>query len=58
MNDTAYSRLKSIASILPNLDKIDEKIKYIDLRWDVVKYVTVEDKKNDNIVNSVQPEDR
>lgn len=47
MNDTAYDRLKTISVILPNLDKINKKIEYIDLRWEVAKYVKYEGKEDD-----------
>ncbi len=52
MNDTAYTRLASITTILPNLSKIEQKIKYIDLRWDVTKYVKIEGEKNEDVINS------
>lgn len=56
LDESAYSRLKVIASILPNLNKIDKKIKYVDLRWDVAKYVTVEGKKHEDNIDTVQSE--
>ncbi|MGN0006171.1 MAG: cell division protein FtsQ/DivIB [Candidatus Gastranaerophilaceae bacterium] len=52
MNDTAYTRLASITTILPNLSKIEQKIKYVDLRWDVTKYVKIEGEKDEDIINS------
>ena len=56
LDESAYSRLKVIASILPNLNKIDKKIKYVDLRWEVAKYVTVEGKKHEDNIDTVQSE--
>jgi len=45
INDSAYSRAKWIASILPEAKNIKEKIKYIDLRWEDSRYFCLEDKQ-------------
>lgn len=46
INDSAYSRAKWIASILPEAKNIKEKIKYIDLRWEDSRYFCLEEKQN------------
>lgn len=57
MNDTAYDRLKTISAVLPNLEKVNKKIEYIDLRWDVTKYIKYEGKDEDeNSNNTVESE--
>lgn len=48
INDTTYSRLASLAIILPNLSKIDKTIEYVDVRWDVAKYVKVKEKTDED----------
>jgi hypothetical protein len=48
LDGQAYTRLQSIVYILENLDKIDKKIKYVDLRWDVAKYIKIEGKEKKN----------
>lgn len=40
----AYTRLKSIKTVLENLDKVDKKIEYVDLRWEVTKYIKIKGK--------------
>lgn len=47
LNETYDERLKNISVILPNLDKVNKKIEYIDLRWDVAKYIKYEGKEQD-----------
>ncbi len=44
-DDKAYDRLKSIKTILKNIDKIDKKIEYVDLRWDVTRYIKIKEKR-------------
>lgn len=51
INDTALARAKWIATILPEAKKIDQKIKYIDLRWEDARYFRLEgsvDAKDEN----------
>ena len=45
INDTSLNRAKYIASILPEARKIQQKIKYIDLRWDDSYYLRLEGTK-------------
>ena len=45
INDTAQSRAKRIASILPEVEKYNKKIKYIDLRWKDSQYIRLEGAK-------------
>ena len=47
INDTAQSRAKWIASILPQAEKYGKKTKYIDLRWDDSHYIKIEGKKEE-----------
>lgn len=54
INDSAYSRAKWIASILPEAKKITGKIKYIDLRWEETRYFCLEDKKEPVAQNQTQ----
>ncbi len=44
-NENLYERLKSIKTILANIDKIDQKIEYVDLRWEVTKYIKIKEKR-------------
>ena len=45
INDTAISRAKCIASILPQAEKYGKKTKYIDLRWEDSRYIRLEGTK-------------
>jgi len=45
INDTSLSRAKWIASILPEARKINQKIKYIDLRWEDSYYLRLDGAK-------------
>lgn len=45
INDTAQSRAKWIASILPQAEKYGKKTKYIDLRWEDSRYIRLEGTK-------------
>lgn len=52
-NDTLYKRLQNLTSILPNLYKIEQPVKYIDLRWDVAKFIKLGEKVNENDDSSI-----
>lgn len=52
INDTALKRAKWIATILPETEKIKQKIKYIDLRWEDAHYI-----KLDEAVPQTQPDE-
>lgn len=52
MNENTDSRLQAITKILPNLNKIKNKIIYVDLRWDVTKYVKIEGEADENNTSS------
>lgn len=57
LNDGAYGRLQTISSVLPHLKDIDKKIEYVDLRWDVTKYIKYEGKEyNEDSDNTIQSE--
>ena len=45
INDSTFERAKLIASILPEAKKINQKIKYIDLRWEDSYYLRLEGAK-------------
>ena len=45
INETSLKRVKSIAAILPEAKKIQQKIKYIDLRWEDSSYFRLEGAK-------------
>lgn len=49
INDTVQSRIKWVATILPEAKKLKQKVKYIDLRWDDARYI-----KLDNDTNRVE----
>ena len=48
INDSAQSRAKCIASILPQAEKFGKKTKYIDLRWEESSYIKIEGVKENN----------
>ena len=52
INDTGLKRAKWIATILPETEKIKQKIKYIDLRWEDAHYI-----KLDEAVPQTQPDE-
>ena len=37
-----YERIKRIPSILPQVEKVKGKVKYIDLSWEKVNYLKLE----------------
>lgn len=39
LDDTVFSRIERIPSILPQIKTLDKKIKYIDLRWKNANYI-------------------
>ncbi len=45
LDSTVFERIKRIYTILPHLNSVNEKIKYIDLSWDKVNYFKLQ---NDN----------
>lgn len=45
LDSTVYERIKRIYTILPQIDKIDGQIKYIDLSWDKVNYLKLKNDK-------------
>lgn len=65
INDTSLTRVKSIAAILPEAKKIQQKIKYIDLRWEDSSYFRLEgakeiqktDVKVEDLKNKKQPQE-
>ena len=59
INDTAQSRAKWIASILPQAEKYGKKTKYIDLRWEDSRYIRLEGAKEEHVAHpaSAQPKE-
>ena len=51
----ADKRLKSIKTILENLDKVDKKIEYVDLRWEVTKYIKIKGKGQQHYESNINP---
>lgn len=43
LDTMAFSRVKNISAILPQLESLDKKIKYIDLRWQDAQYIKLEE---------------
>lgn len=58
INDTSLNRAKWIASILPEAKKIDQKIKYIDLRWEDSRYFRLEGAKDEKKEDVKKPENQ
>ena len=54
INDSAISRAKRIASILPAAKKNADKLKYIDLRWEDSCYLRLEGVKEQRNENRIQ----
>lgn len=42
LDDTVFSRIQRISSILPQVKTLDKKIKYIDLRWKNTNYIKLD----------------
>lgn len=42
LDDTVFSRIERIPSILPQIKTLDKKIKYIDLRWKNANYIKLD----------------
>ena len=51
LDSSVFERIKKIYTILPQLNNVDETIKYIDLSWDKVYYLKIqnENKKDNDI---------
>lgn len=45
IDNTVYERIKRIYTILPQISEVNSKIKYIDLSWDRVNYLKLQDSK-------------
>lgn len=43
IDESIFSRLKRLPSILPQIVNLDKKIKYLDLRWDNANYIKLEE---------------
>ena len=43
LDDTVNERIKRIPSIIPQIQTLDKKIKYVDLRWKDANYIKLED---------------
>ena len=47
LDSTVFERIKRIYTILPQIDGVDGTIKYVDLSWDKVNYLKMQDKKSE-----------
>ena len=45
LDSTVFERIKRIYTILPQIDEVDGQIKYIDLSWDKVNYIKLQNHK-------------
>ena len=58
LDSTVFERIKRIYTILPQLNNVNEKIKYVDLSWDKVNYLKIqkntEDKNPENKKNDTE----
>lgn len=50
INDTTLNRVKYIQSILPEAKTLENKIKYIDLRWEEAYYIKLESDSENDII--------
>ncbi len=48
LDSTVFERVKRIYTILPQIDGVDGTIKYIDLSWDKVNYLKMQNKEEQN----------
>ena len=39
----ALTRVRNISAILPQIETMEKKIKYIDLRWEDAQYIKLEE---------------
>jgi len=46
LDSSVFDRIKRIYTILPQIHEVHEKIKYIDLSWDNVNYLKLQQKDN------------
>jgi cell division septal protein FtsQ len=56
LDSTVFDRIKRIHTILPELDKVNEKIKFVDLSWDKVNYLKLQSDKE--IQNEKKEQDK
>lgn len=52
LDSTVFERIKRIYTILPQIDEVEGTIKYIDLSWDKVNYLKMQNKNEQNINQS------
>ena len=58
LDSTVFERIKRIYTILPQIDGVEGTIKYIDLSWDKVNYLKMQDKKNKPADGNFKNEDK
>ena len=46
LDSSVFERIKRIYTILPELNNVDEKIKFVDLSWDKVNYLKLQNKND------------
>lgn len=49
LDSSVFDRIKRLYTILPQIDKIDGQIKYIDLSWDKVNYLKLQSEAKDEV---------
>ena len=52
IDDTVNERISRLPSIMPQLEKLNKKIKYIDLRWKDASYIKLEENEGQQNENS------
>lgn len=52
LDSTVFERIKRIYTILPQIDEVEGTIKYIDLSWDKVNYLKMQNKNEQNVKQS------
>lgn len=58
LDSTVFERIKRIYTILPQIDGVDGTIKYIDLSWDKVNYLKMQDKKSEKTEKNPEKENK
>ena len=54
LDSTVFERIKRLYTILPQIDGVDGTIKYVDLSWDKVNYLKMQNKNTEKEVKNSQ----
>ena len=57
LDSSVFERIKRLYTILPQIDGVEGTIKYIDLSWDKVNYLKMQDKKSVNTEENIEKKD-